>query len=108
MAMAARERIGEYAIFKTLGFGGWYITRLIFGESLFITMVGCTIGIILTFPASKAFGETMGTYFPVFNIENHTIYLDVLLSFLVSMLAAIVPTYRAIQIRIADGLRRIG
>ena len=33
MAMTARERIGEYAIFKTLGFSGWRIAGLIFGES---------------------------------------------------------------------------
>src|SRR3990170_7208493 len=52
MAMTARERIGEYAIFKTLGFGGWHITRLIFGESLFITMIGCAFGIALTYPAA--------------------------------------------------------
>ncbi|MBI3592046.1 MAG: ABC transporter permease [Nitrospirae bacterium] len=38
MAMTARERIGEYAIMKTLGFGGWHIAGLIFGESLFIAM----------------------------------------------------------------------
>ena len=36
MAMTARERIGEYAIMKTLGFGEWHIAGLIFGESLII------------------------------------------------------------------------
>ena len=51
MAMTARERIGEYAIMKTLGFGGWHIAILIFGESLVITMTGCVLGITLTFPA---------------------------------------------------------
>ena len=40
MAMTARERIGEYAVFKTLGFGGWFIAGLIFGESLFISLAG--------------------------------------------------------------------
>ena len=41
MAMTARERIGEYAVLKTLGFGGWRIASLIFGESLVITLTGC-------------------------------------------------------------------
>lgn len=108
MAMTARERIGEYAILKTLGFGGWYIAALIFGESLFITVVGCAIGIAFTFPIAKVFGNVMGTYFPVFNVTTKTIYLDIAVSLLVGMVAAIIPTWRAITIRIADGLRRIG
>lgn len=108
MAMTARERIGEYAVFKTLGFGGWHIAALVFGESLFIAMIGCTIGIFFTFPVAKVFGNTMGTYFPVFNVATKTIYLDIIASLLVGFVAAIIPTWRAIKIRIADGLRRIG
>lgn len=50
----------------------------------------------------------MGTYFPVFNVTTKTIYLDIAVSLLVGMVAAIIPTWRAITIRIADGLRRIG
>jgi len=58
MAMTARERIGEYAVFKTLGFGGWFIAGLIFGESLFISLTGTAIGIGLTFPVAEAFHAT--------------------------------------------------
>lgn len=108
MAMTARERIGEYSVLKTLGFGGWHIAALIFGESLFIVMIGCTIGIAFTFPIAKVFGDTMGTYFPVFNVATKTIYLDVVVSLFVGAVAAVIPTWRAIKIRIADGLRRIG
>jgi putative ABC transport system permease protein len=108
MAMTARERIGEYAIFKTLGFGGWHIARLIFGESLFITMIGCALGIALTFPAADIFSSSLRTYFPVFNVARKTIYMDIAASILVGIVAAIFPAWRAIKIRIADGLRRIG
>jgi putative ABC transport system permease protein len=108
MAMTARERIGEYAIFKTLGFGGWHIAGLIFGESLFITMVGCALGIALTFPAADIFSSALSTYFPIFNVARKTIYMDVVASISIGMIAALFPTWRAINIRIADGLRRIG
>jgi len=108
MAMTARERIGEYAIMKTLGFGGWYIAALILGESLIITITGCVLGIILTFPTAEYFGKTMGSFFPVFNVSVVTIFLDVAASFLVGLLAAVFPTWRAVKIQIADGLRRIG
>ncbi len=108
MAMTTRERFVEYAVFKTLGFGRWRIASLIFGESLFITMIGCALGIVLTFPAVKTFANQMSTYFPVFNISVKTIYLDIIASIIVGIAAAIIPTCRAVNIRIADGLRRIG
>jgi putative ABC transport system permease protein len=108
MAMTARERIGEYAIFKTLGFGGWHIAKLVFGESLFITMLGCALGIALTFPAADIFSSALSTYFPVFNVAKKTIYMDIIASIIVGMVSALFPTWRAIKIRVADGLRRIG
>jgi putative ABC transport system permease protein len=108
MAMTARERIGEYSIFKTLGFGGWYIAELVFGESLFITMIGCAVGIALTFPAADIFSSALSTYFPVFNVAKKTIYMDIVASVIVGTVAALFPTWRAIKIRVADGLRRIG
>ena len=108
MAMTARERFGEYAVFKTLGFSGWYISKLIFGESMLITLTGCLLGIVLTFPAAKAFGDAMSSFFPVFNVGNKTILLDIATALLVGFTAALFPAYRAINIKIADGLRRIG
>lgn len=108
MAMTARERIGEYAIFKTMGFRGYHIAGMIFGESLFITLTGGCLGILLTFPVAQKFGAVMGAFFPVFNVEPSTIYLDIFFSLLVGIIAAIFPTWRAVRIKIADGLRRIG
>lgn len=108
MAMTTRERIGEYAILKTLGFGGRHITALIFGESLVITIMGCLLGSVLTFPATKVISHELGTYFPVFNIGRETLYLNFVAALIIAFVAAIIPTQRAIHIRIADGLRRIG
>jgi putative ABC transport system permease protein len=108
MAMTARERFGEYAVFKTLGFGGAHIAGLIFGESMIIAMIGCAAGIGATFPVAKAFGQAMENYFPSFNVATTTIYMDIAASLLIGLFAAIVPVWRAVHIRIADGLRRIG
>jgi putative ABC transport system permease protein len=108
MAMTTRERTGDYSIIKTLGFGAKDISILIFGESLVITATGCIIGIILTFPAAKAFGHTLSNYFPVFLVSAKTIYYDIVAAIFIAVLAAIIPTHHAIRIRIADGLRRIG
>ena len=108
MAMTTRERIGEYAILKTLGFGGRHIATLIFGESLVVTITGCLLGVAFTFPATKLISHELGTYFPVFNIGRETLFLNLLAALTIAFVAAIIPTRRAIKIRIADGLRRIG
>jgi putative ABC transport system permease protein len=105
--MTVRERIGEFAVFKTLGFGALRIAGLIFGESLVITLLGTLFGILFTYPAAKAFGHSLSMYFPIFKVAPETIYLDIVAGFIVGLLAAIIPTWRAIGIKIAEALRRI-
>lgn len=107
VAMSVRERTNEYAVFKTLGFGLWRIAGLILGESVVITMMGCAVGIAATFPAAAAFAAAMGAYFPVFNVEATTIWLDIVFCLAVGVLAAVIPVYRTLKVRIADGLRMI-
>lgn len=108
MAMSVRERMSEYAVFKTLGFGGFYLSILILGESLLITAIGCAIGIIVTFPAADAFALAVGDFFPIFIISSRTIYLDMLAALIVGVVAAVFPIWRAITVPIASGLGRVG
>jgi putative ABC transport system permease protein len=108
MSMTTRERIGEYAVLKTLGFRSPHIALLIFGESLVITTLGCGLGILLTFPAAHAFYRRLEAFFPVFKVEDETLLLGLLASVVVGLAAAIIPTRTAIRVRIAEGLRRIG
>jgi putative ABC transport system permease protein len=108
MAMTARERIGEYAIFKAMGFRGRHIAGMVFGESLLITIAGCSLGILLTFPVGRLFGDMLGDYLPSFEVRRMTIWLDIGLALLVGCVAGVIPAMRAVRIRIADGLRRIG
>jgi len=108
MSMAARERTWEYAVLKTLGFGGWHIAGLILGESLLITLMGCALGMAITFPGAYIFKKSVPMYLPVFQVEEATLYLDLVASLGVGALSAFIPAWRAIQVRIADGLRRIG
>jgi len=108
MAMSVRERMGEYAVFKTLGFGGFYLAILILGESLLITATGCAMGIMVTFPAADAFARAVGDFFPIFNISSRTIYLDMLAALIVGLVAAVFPIWRAVSVPIANGLGRVG
>jgi len=108
MAMTARERVGEYATLKALGFGPGFVSLLIVGESLGIALVGSLIGIAFTFPVGDWFAAKMGTLFPIFRVSNETVALQMACAVIVGVVAALVPARRAFRVRIVEGLRAIG
>lgn len=108
MLMTYRERIPEYAIFKTLGYRSLHIRALILGESLALTIVGCIGGIAFTYPVGKIIGQMLEVYFPVFIVPEKVIYYDILATIIIGFSASIIPMHNVIKIRIADGLRIIG
>ncbi len=107
MAMSARERMGEFAVLKALGFGGGYLALLILGESLAIALIGCALGCGLTFPAAAAFGGAVSQYFPVFQVSTLTVAMQGAAGLAVGLVAGIVPALRAQSVGIAEALRRI-
>ena len=107
MVMSVRERTGEYAVFKTLGFGSFYLAGLILGESLLISGLGGALGIALTFPAARTFAAAVGNWFPVFKVEALTVYLAVAGALTVGIVAAVIPIWRVIGLRVVEGLGRI-
>jgi putative ABC transport system permease protein len=108
MSMSVRERLGEYAVFKTLGFGGAYLGILILGESLLIAVLGGTSGVLLTFPAAKVFLNYLGDYFPVFLVTEQTVIFQGLAALAVGIAAAVLPIWRAVRVPIIQALGRIG
>jgi len=108
MAMTARERRGEYATLKALGFGGGFLAAMIFGESLAIALIGLLIGVACTFPVAHWFAAQMGTLFPVFEVSRETVMLQGACAVAVGAAAALLPARSAIRVRIVDGLRAIG
>ncbi len=112
MAMAARERISEFAVLKTLGFNAVHLTMLVLGESILIALLGGILGMALIYPAAsgfeKALGDLMGAIFPVFEVKATTLLLAALMVIAVGVTSGIFPTYRAVTLRIAQGLRRLG
>jgi len=108
MAMSVRERLWEYAVFKTLGFTGAQIAFLILGEAVVITLLGGGLGIAVTFPLAQQFGAAVGKFFPTFNVAPLTLYQALAASVGVGVAAALLPARQAVRVRIAEGLRRLG
>ena len=112
MAMAARERVKELAVFRAIGFPKGTIFGLLLGESALLAIFGATAGLalyLLVFPRLR----TVVLYSPLAGIASALrIYPGVLAeafaaTIFVGILAGLLPAIRSIQRPIADGLRLI-
>lgn len=107
MAMAARERIAEYATLKALGFAPGVVAALIYAESLLLAMIGGAIGIVATAPAAHLVGAQLDNIFPVFNVAPETLWMQIAAAVIIGLTAALIPAARAMRVRIVDGLRAV-
>lgn len=107
MAMAARERVAEYATLKALGFSPLTIAGLVYAESLVLTALGAGLGILATRPAALLVGSKLDNIFPVFNVASQTLYLQLAAAILVGTCAAVIPAAKAMRINIVAGLRAV-
>lgn len=107
MAMAARERMREYATLKALGFSNGFVSLLIFGESLSLSLAGGVLGILLTFPAAESFYSATRNLFVVFEVQPGTIALQLGSALVIGITAGIAPAFNSARVRIVDGLRSV-
>ena len=108
MIMSVRERMNEFAVFKTLGFGAARLGGLILGESLVICAAGGALGIAGTFPALRILARYVSNVFPVLDVTATTLSYDVLAVLAVALIAAIFPIRRVITVPIVEALGRVG
>ena len=107
MIMSVRERMHEFAVFRTLGYGAFPIGGLILGEALVICAAGGVLGIAATFPALRILAGYIGFIFPVLDISPLTLWLDVLAVVVVALVAAAFPIRRVLTVRIVEALGRV-
>jgi putative ABC transport system permease protein len=108
MAMTARERITEYAVMKTLGFGGKHLLGLIAGEAILIAVIGGLIGVPLAIGFAMGFSMMFPNWFPNFPNMDVIIAVAFGVAVLVGIVSAVFPALRATRMRIVDGLRYVG
>jgi len=106
MMMAVRERVGEIAVLKTLGFRNGTLSWLIVIESMLIALVGGLVGLGL---AKVAFmGKTpLDTFFPGFGVTRGTIGFGLLLAFLLGIVSGAIPALQSARLSVVSALRRV-
>jgi putative ABC transport system permease protein len=105
MAIAVRERIGELAVLKTVGFGNTLVLLLVLAESLVVALIGGTLGIA----AAKAASPGLSGILPgmVVYLPSASLFAGLALALLVGLLAGALPAVSAMRLNVVDALRRI-
>lgn len=106
MAISVRERIGELATLKAIGFADRFVLLMVLGESLMIAIFGGLFGLGLC----KLFtlrGDPTGGMLPFFHLSGLAMVFGILVAILVGLLAGILPAASAMRLRVVDALRRV-
>ncbi|HVT19024.1 MAG TPA: FtsX-like permease family protein [Thermoanaerobaculia bacterium] len=106
MAQSVRERTGELAVLKTLGFRDGQVLALVLAESCFLALVAAAIGLALAWVFTLGGDPTHGLL-PVFFIAPHDFVAGALLAVLLGLITGLLPGVRAMRLRIVDALRRV-
>jgi putative ABC transport system permease protein len=106
MMMAVRERIGEIAVLKTLGFGNPTVFGLVLAESVLITTIGGLLGLLL---AKLAFmgRNPLNAFFPGFGVTNGTIVLGVGMALALGVVSGVIPAVQSARLSVVSALRRV-
>jgi putative ABC transport system permease protein len=104
MVQSVRERTSELAVLKTLGFSDAKILALVLAESLFITVVGGGLGLLVAWMIVQG-GDPTGVL-PVFVLPTSNVMAGIVLMVLMGVLAGMAPAVGAMRLRITDALRR--
>jgi putative ABC transport system permease protein len=104
MAQSVRERTGELAVLKTLGFTDSGVLVLVIGESLLLTVLGGAIGIVSASLAVGRLSHALSEYLSSFLLTPAALLVSVLLMAALGLVAGALPALRAARLRIVDGL----
>lgn len=106
MMMAVRERIGEIAVLKTVGFGNRTIFGLVMAESLLIALLGGALGLGL---ARLLFmGRTpLDQFFPGFGVTAGTIGVGLAIALALGVVSGAIPAWQSARLSVVNALRRV-
>lgn len=106
MAQAVRERTGELAVLKTIGFSDLRVTWMVLAESLLLALVGGVIGLLLGSLLVQGAAGALGQFFPGLAMSNDTLWLGLVLAVLLGLATGAWPAWRAARLSVVDALGR--
>lgn len=105
MALSVRERMGELAVMKAVGFSDRFVLFIVLAESLVIALMGGIIGVLLAKLMTLG-GDPTGGILYSFILPVSAMLLGLVAAIVIGMLAGIIPATNAMRLRVVDALRR--
>jgi len=105
MAESVRERTGELAVLKTLGFSDGLVLALVLAESCTIAGVGGLLGLGLATVLVP--GIPTGSFLQALYVPKASFVAGLALVVGLGVVSGIFPALRAMRLRIVDALRRV-
>jgi len=106
MAMAIRERKREIGVLKTLGYSDLLVLVLVLLESIFYSLVGGGVGLIL----AKLFtlgGDPTDGMLRIFYLSPLNMIIGLLIVLIIGLASGITPALHAMHLNIVGALRRV-
>jgi putative ABC transport system permease protein len=107
MAISVRERTGELAILKAIGFKDRSVLFFVLGEALAIALVGGVLGLVLAILAIPALGAALNGLLPNLILSKSMIAAGLAFALVVGAASGLLPGIGAMRLRVVDALRRI-
>ena len=106
MAMSVRERTGELAVMKTVGFTDYGTLNLVMAESTILAAAGGALGLVL----AKLFtlrGDPTGGLLGIYYLPFSQMIVGFAFAIGLGLVAGLIPGLNAMRLRIVDALRRV-
>jgi putative ABC transport system permease protein len=107
MAISVRERIGELATLKAIGFGDRTILFFVLAESLTISLVGGLLGLGLAALAIPVLGAALNGLLPTLILSPAILSMGLGTALLVGIVSGLLPGIGAMRMRVVNALRRV-
>lgn len=106
MAIAVRERTGELAVLKAIGYSDAFVLVLVLMESLVIAAFGGGLGLVLA-KVLTLLGDPTHGMLPVYYLPTRAMLVGAGTALLVGIASGILPAAGAMRLRVVNALRRV-
>jgi putative ABC transport system permease protein len=107
MAISVRERIGELATLKAIGFSGHKILFFVLAESLLIALFGGLLGLGLAALAIPVLAAALNGLLPTLILSPAILSVGLGTAILVGLISGLLPGIGAMRMRVVNALRRV-
>jgi len=107
MAISVRERTGELAVLKAIGFKDGSILSFVLAESLAIALCGGLLGLGFAMLAIPALGAALNGMLPQLVLSKSILGAGIGFALLVGACSGVLPGIGAMRLRVVDAFRRV-